>query len=452
MLASIREYAIERLIAGGELDYLQREHTAYYLHLAEASSGYYLSSETEQRGWLDRLETEHENLRAALRWCEMRGTPEERERLAGALAWFWLNRNHWSEGRYWIDRILASAITQGAEHPAAGALVLQAAGIFALAQGDLPSATSRLQRSVTLWRERGDRRQLAATLAALATVDLRNRDPAALATASESLDLFRALGDHRGVAALQLQLGSIATHAGDLEQARSLLTESRAFWLEAGEQTRVATADARLGELATVEADYTTARVHFERSLAAFRALGEQGGVYRQGLAIVLTHLGELADQEEDYAGAVGYCREALTLARALGDKGTVAATLTALGRVARHQREEQQEVLLFQEALQLRQKQGYTSAMLVCLSELAEGAMHAGQPERAVRLFASAAPHPAPSAAAMDGDLSAYEPARTAQHLATLRAALPPAAFATAWSVGEAWSLDQTVADALNG
>ena len=249
-----------------------------------------------------------------------------------------------------------------------------------------------------------------------------------------------------------MQRGSIAIYAGDLKQAHADLSESRAFFLDAGEPMRVATADCRLGELATAERDYGTARAHFERSLAAFRSLGEQRGIFRQGLAIVLTHLGELADREGDDASASAYCQEALKLAQELGDKGTVAWTLVALGRIARHQGDEQRALPLVQEALLLRHEQGHTWASLVCLGEVAEAGVLAGQFERAVRLFAAAARHRTAAATpAANGDLSDYAPARTDQQLATLRTALAPAIFAKRWAEGTALSLEEAVDYALN-
>ena len=100
-----------------------------------------------------------------------------------------------------------------------------------------------------------------------------------------------------------------------------------------------------------------------------------------------------------------------------------------------------------------MRQAQGYAWGLLVCLSELAESAAQAGHPERAVHLFAAAARQRAAGPAlAEGGNLSGYDSARSERHLATLRAALDPAAFADAWAAGEALSLEQATLVALNG
>ncbi|HEV7213837.1 MAG TPA: tetratricopeptide repeat protein, partial [Chloroflexota bacterium] len=443
LLESIREYALERLTASGALGLLQRRHAHYYLQMAEAGEGAYQYLDARI---LDRLENEHANLRAALRWCETEGATAEGARLAGALTWFWLSRNDWTEGRHWLEHALAIAPTAVAD--AERGLVLLGAGIFALAQGDLGPARARLEQCVAIWRAQGDRRHLATALAGLASVAVRDRDPAAWPIAAESLDLFRQLGHQRGTASLQLQLGSIATYLGDYGQAEALLTEARDYLLQSADLASLASADWRLGSLAMAQRDYGAARAHFQRSLAVCRKLAPEDSIARQTMAVTLTRLAELDDHEGDVAAAMERCQEALQLARALGDQDIVAWTLTTLGRAVRQQGEEQRAMTYFREALLLRRDQGHVWALLVCLGELAEGAVLAGQHERAVRLYAAVAGQRATGAAlAVDGDLSGYDPARTERHLALLRAALPPSTFAGAWADGAARSLQQAVA-----
>ena len=108
LLETLREYARERLEASGEADAVHRRHLAHFTALAEAAA-----PELEgaaQRRWLDRLEREHDNCRAALRWALAHPEPEAVEqglRLAGALPWFWLTRGHLREARAWLDALLA---------------------------------------------------------------------------------------------------------------------------------------------------------------------------------------------------------------------------------------------------------------------------------------------------------------------------------------------------------
>ena len=106
MLETIREYAWELLLASGQAQEVRRKHAAYYLSLAEIAEPR-LASE-EQEVWLDQLEIEYDNLRAALRWSqEQSGDEEIGLRMAGALAWFWEIRGHLTEGRTWLEQTLS---------------------------------------------------------------------------------------------------------------------------------------------------------------------------------------------------------------------------------------------------------------------------------------------------------------------------------------------------------
>jgi predicted ATPase len=105
MLETIREYARERLTEHGELEARRREHAAYYLMLAEHAQPEVEGP--EQVVWLQRLEAEHDNLRAALGWALERSEAETAVRLSGALFEFWMMHGHWSEGRRWLEAALA---------------------------------------------------------------------------------------------------------------------------------------------------------------------------------------------------------------------------------------------------------------------------------------------------------------------------------------------------------
>lgn len=112
--------------------------------------------------WLDRLETEHDNLRAALRWAEERGEAETGLRLGGVLWRFWLVRGHLSEGRERLAGLLALARTStGME---ARAEVLTGVGTLAQNQGDYVAALSLHQESLSLRRELGDKRSISFSL------------------------------------------------------------------------------------------------------------------------------------------------------------------------------------------------------------------------------------------------------------------------------------------------
>src|SRR5262249_3068189 len=106
LLETVRQYAQDRLIESGEAETAQGRHLDFFLELAERAERELRRHEQVQ--WLDRLETEHDNFRAALEWCRAEGTGGEAElRLAGALVWFWEQRSHLSEARQYLEAALS---------------------------------------------------------------------------------------------------------------------------------------------------------------------------------------------------------------------------------------------------------------------------------------------------------------------------------------------------------
>jgi predicted ATPase len=135
MLETIHEYGLERLAASGELEVVARQHAAYFLALAEEAEPKLMSA--EQGRWLNRLERERDNLRAALRWALERGEMETALRLSGALGRYWFKHGYLSEGRRWLDEGLSG---KSAVAPSARAKALTSAGLLAHYQGDLSRA------------------------------------------------------------------------------------------------------------------------------------------------------------------------------------------------------------------------------------------------------------------------------------------------------------------------
>jgi predicted ATPase len=136
MLETVREYGLERLSASGEAAVIRRQHACLYVELVEGLEPRLAGA--EQAVWLERLEQDHANLRAALEWSQ--GTDGDTEiglRLAGALWRFWWVRGHLTEGRQWLE----AALARGADAPAAlRAKALHGAGNLALPQGDYARA------------------------------------------------------------------------------------------------------------------------------------------------------------------------------------------------------------------------------------------------------------------------------------------------------------------------
>ena len=286
MLETIREYAAERLEASGEAETPRRRHAEYFLALAEQAAPELLGP--RQGAWLDRLEREHDNLRAALAWALERGEEALGLRLAAVLGHFWAVRGYLGEGQGLLERALA----RWPEAPAP----LRAEAL---------SATGHLAY-------------------------IRCEFDQAAALHEESLSLRRALGDRRGVALSLHYLGRVAHYQGDLDQAAALYDESLAIRRALGDERGVALSLNSSGVLARDRGDDERARTLYEESLALFRALGDTWGI-----GLLLNNLARVARDGEDWERTTALCAESLAVFRAVGDPHGIAWVLSNLVVVA---------------------------------------------------------------------------------------------------------------------
>ena len=128
----------------------KRLHAEYFLTLAEEAEPELVGP--DQIAWMDRLEAEHDNMRAALSWWMEAGEAESALRMAGALVWFWTVRGHFSEGRRWSEE----ALVKVEEVSPARAKALQGSGFMAFKEGDYDKARQSLEQSLALYRQQGD--------------------------------------------------------------------------------------------------------------------------------------------------------------------------------------------------------------------------------------------------------------------------------------------------------
>ncbi len=437
LLETLRQYGREKLAASGRLEEMQRRHLAYFLRIAEEAERKLRGS--EQAWWLELLETEHDNLRAALRRClAAEGDAEAGLRLAGALWWFWHIRGYFTEGREWLDAMLARVT----EPTAARAKALNGAAVLARNQSDYAAARALAQESLAIKRELGDLQGIASSLSNLGTLALSQGDYAAARPFyQESLDIERSLGNRQGITASLIGLGNVALEQGDYTAARALFQESLAIKRELGDKRGVATSLVGLGSVAFLQGDYESARALYAESLALRRNLGD-----KRGIATSLQHLGSVAIASGDLNQAARLLEESLILRRELGDKLGIANTLYAQGMSAWRRADYAAAHALFQESLtlyrELENRRGIASALQAC------GFLAASRqlPERAARLLGAAqalreAIH-VPLAPVEQAD---YEPC-----VVDVSAMLGAEAFAAIWAEGRALSQEQAVAYAL--
>ena len=252
-------------------------HLTYFVAFTQEAEAL-LKGSAVQTG-LDRLETEHDNLRLALDWADSgRGDPIAGLQIAAAVWWFWENRGHLREGRRRLSRLLAAV--PDTQAPAIRAKALRGAGALARAQADYSVAEALHQESLAIRRKLGDRGGIALALGSLGVVaaEQGNYD-AARALQEESLAIQRGLGDRASVAMVLCNLGEVAYHQGDSSTARARLEESLTIYRELTNKWGIALSVDLLGKVASAEGNFTQAMSLQRHGLLMRRELGNQLGI-----------------------------------------------------------------------------------------------------------------------------------------------------------------------------
>jgi predicted ATPase/DNA-binding CsgD family transcriptional regulator len=349
MLETIREYAQERLQASSEEEAVRRIHAGYYLALAE-EAGPWLTT-AEQMRWLDLLETEHNNLRAALSWSLRSEDVETALHLAGVLWRFWYVRGHLSEGMRWLERALE---LEGGDL-SLRSRVLAGGGELAHSQGDLDRAQELREVGLALAKQLGDEVQTADALNGLAFV-IRRRGEFARARAmhQEALELYRKLDDGWGISRSMDLLGRAAAFQGDFEAALPLLREGLSMWGQVGDREGIAESTALIGMVALGEGDYATARSQLRESRNIMDELGDPRGVAKMAVALADVNL-----NDGDPEAARELYEQALTLFQDAEDKWWLSWCLEGMAEVAVSEAQPSRATRLFGAAASLREEIG---------------------------------------------------------------------------------------------
>lgn len=437
MLETVREYAIEQLELSGEAPSVRDRHSRWALTFALTAEPHLYG--TNQAIWLARLELEHDNMRAALAWLRDSGAMESGLGLAAVLGRFWEVRGHLTEGRSWLEGMLSRVAADDMSVASARAKALNAVGVLARAQGDYTHAIALHEMSLDLYREMDDMRGIATALNYLGNAlhEQGQLEPARRLY-EESLSLHRAVGDARGIASSLNSLAIVAQEQGQYERSADLHGESLALRRELGDIWGIAASLLNLGNLAQERAEYARAAELLEESLALSRQLGN-----KRGIAIALNGLGVVAQEQARHEHATTMFEEALGLLQELGDKFGSAIALYNLGDLAWEQQQHERAALLLQDSLRQFDALSFTVGIAHALEGLAQIACARGQTEQGVRWLSAAGALRAAGAAPLP-------PAKRAQIESCLRLAQSDAAYAAAWSAGQALPLERVIAEAL--
>jgi predicted ATPase len=328
MLDTIREYAFECLTESGALDSLREQHTNYYTsRLAEISILKTQTSEAEY--WLDWVETEHDNLRAALAWCiESPKLMETGPLLLTFLIWFWFRRGYLSEGREWSRRMLDLPVAEGRTQERG--LSLFASAALAMWQGDLKAALSTIEEALVIVRWLETPYNLAVVLLFKGTTLVNmGSDKEALPLLEESLVLFDEIGLPWYSATTKVHMGNAALGMGNIEAASGYLKSAQVIGQEIKEKWLISFVLNNYGEVSRVKGEYDKAQSYYQQSEELLREMGDQGE-----LARLVHNLGSVALRKGELERAKTQFHESLAMFKKLGNQRGIAESLAAFAGV----------------------------------------------------------------------------------------------------------------------
>jgi predicted ATPase len=307
MLDTIREYALEQLAACSEQPIYQQAHATYYLALVERAEPELTSDESI--AWLNRLEQEYDNIRAALHWAFDRRHWEISLRMSGAMWEFWYARGYFREGRQWLAQAL-QGVSFVSDEVSVGAIYAE--GILATAQGDYDNAKANIERA---------------------------------------REIYQALGKKADLARAIHALGYVAWNERNYDRATEFYTQALGIFQELNDLRRIGDVTHNLGMIAFDKKDYKTARQYLEKSLAIARS--------PLHIALTLIALGSTAYWQKDYAEAVRLYNESVDINQRLGDQDCLVLILESFGCVAHDLNDFETAAHVFGAAEKLRDRLG---------------------------------------------------------------------------------------------
>lgn len=276
---SVRDYARQRQVDAGEAAAVRDRHARWCVALAEAAEAHLTGR--DQHHWLERLDGDHDNLRAALQGAIDDGRADQALRLAGALTLFWRVRGHFGEGRAHLRAALERV---GSAAPAPRAKALWGLALMAVMLADPDEGGAAPEEALALYQAMGDAGGQARALLVLANCHAAPSPASARSLLDHSVALARRAGDHWCVSHALALAGGAELRRGDLESARPLLADAVQVAADSGDAQSRRIALALVGDLALHEGDYAGAETALAETLALTRELGES---YGQSVALV---------------------------------------------------------------------------------------------------------------------------------------------------------------------
>jgi predicted ATPase/class 3 adenylate cyclase len=299
MFDAIREYAAEMLQANGECDAIEERRSRAFLELAESAAPQLAGA--DQRRWLDRLEREHDNLRATIMWAANKPDPDLAIRVAFALWRFWQQRGYLNEAQTRLDDLHGRGWDLA---PLLRARLAEARGGVAYWQADQATAEACYTEALELWRQIGDRREIANALYNRAYAEAAwimggeggaGDAPRARRMLEEALAIYRELGDVAGEGNILWALGSFHFFANEMPEAEATYREALALHRAGGNRTMEAWSLHMLALALVSQQRAAEAKAAAHEALTYFKEAGDVAGI-----TLVLDDLSGVALFDED--------------------------------------------------------------------------------------------------------------------------------------------------------
>lgn len=322
MLETIREFAQEQLEASGDGEGVRRAHARYFAHVTEEARARIHGP--EGASVLDRLEIEHDNLRAALAWTIDANEVKLALRLTQAAWRFWWMRSHLDQGRAWLERVVAMPDTDR-EMASLRALTMVAAGYFARIQGDYARASELGEAALAVAHDINDAYSASSALHLLSlTATDRGELGEACAHLEAGIAIDRSAGYTHGVAYGLSDLADVALVQGKSDDAAQFANEALAIWQAQGDAWGVARAQVGRGKIARAQGDGSRAVSHICESLKACITLGDKEIAARgiSELAVIAVERGDL-QLAAQFCGSVAALRDAIGAPVALAERAS---------------------------------------------------------------------------------------------------------------------------------
>ena len=392
MLETIREYALERLAARGDGELVRRRHAVYCLEVVEEAERGLVGS--RQPEWLERLDAELDNIRAALTWAVDAQDPEVGLRIGSALWRYWQLRDHLQEGREVLEALLA--LGSGSPSTRAKAQTMLASLVL---HDDLETSRRLLEESLAGHRREGDIPMFAHALGLLGMAAVvAGETDTALRLTLEAIEVARGGVSPYIEAAATWQVGVCLAIRGELDGAKSTLEEAVALAVKLGDARGMAGTLMSLGGVALMRGDQGEARRLFDESLNIHRSLDNAWGV---------------------------------------------TSSLSSLAFVALEAGDTEKSRELLWEALAIERENGHHPWLANNLEISARLAATDGDPTLAVRLYARAALVRRAVTSWVHYELGWPDPTR---HLADLRSRIGETSFEEEWERGRAMTLLEAI------